>query len=119
MNDTGHLVELCKIFEVPVQGVLKVEVAGLVVAVFNIDGGFFVTDDACTHGPGSLSEGCIEDGVIECDFHNGAFNIRTGEVVAAPCVVPLRTYAVSVVGDNVCIDPSRHASVDTPANAAD
>ena len=109
MNETGRLVELCKIFEVPAQGVVKVEAAGLVVAVFNIDGSFFVTDDACTHGPGSLSEGCIEDGVIECDFHNGAFDIRTGEVVAAPCVIPLRTYAVSVISDTVCIDPSREA----------
>ena len=110
MNETGRLVELCKTFEVPIQGVLKVEAAGLVVAVFNIGGSFFVTDDACTHGPGSLSEGCIEDGVIECDFHNGAFDIRTGEVVAAPCVIPLRTYAVSVIGDSVYIAPLHEAS---------
>ena len=115
MSETIHLVELCKAFDVPMRGVLKVEAGGLVVAVFNIDGRFFVTDDACTHGPGSLSEGCIEDDVIECDFHNGAFNIRTGEVVAAPCVIPLRTYAVTVVGDKVCIDPSRHAIPDTAA----
>jgi hypothetical protein len=36
-----------------------VEVEDLVLAVFNIDGMFFVTDDQCTHGPGSLSEGDI------------------------------------------------------------
>ena len=32
--------------------------------------------------------------MIECDFHNGAFDIRTGEVVAPPCMVPLKTYVV-------------------------
>ena len=33
------------------------------------------------HGPGSLSEGYIEGDVVECNFHNGQFNISTGEVV--------------------------------------
>ena len=115
MSETIHLVELCKTFDVPMGGALKVEAGGLVVAVFNIHGHFFVTDDACTHGPGSLSEGCIDEDVIECDFHNGAFNIRTGEVVAAPCMIPLRTYAVSVIDDKVCIDPSRHAIIGSTA----
>ena len=31
---------------------LKVDKAGLVLAVFNLDGEFFVTADACTHGLG-------------------------------------------------------------------
>lgn len=116
MSETVLLLELCKTADVPLQGALKVETAGLVVAVFNINGRFFVTDDSCTHGPGSLSEGCVEDDIVECDFHNGAFNIRTGEVVAAPCLIALRTYAVSVVDDKVCIDPTRHAIPNTTAN---
>ena len=55
----------------------------MTLAVFNVGGEFFVTDDLCTHGPGSLSEGYLEDDVIECNFHNGQFNVRTGEVVVA------------------------------------
>lgn len=109
MSENVQLLELCKTVDVPQQGALKVEAGGLVLAVFNVNGQFFVTDDSCTHGPGSLSEGCLEDDVIECDFHNGAFNVRTGEVVSAPCLIPLRTYAVSIVDDTICIDPARHA----------
>jgi nitrite reductase/ring-hydroxylating ferredoxin subunit len=41
---------------VDVGGALRVEKDDLILAVFNVDGEFFVTDDACTHGPGSLSE---------------------------------------------------------------
>jgi carbazole 1,9a-dioxygenase ferredoxin component len=33
----------------------------------------------------------------------------TGEVVAPPCMVPLRTYKVSVVDGQVCIDPNASA----------
>ena len=50
-----------------------------------------------------------DEGVVECNFHNGAFNIMTGEVVAPPCMVPLRTYKVSVVDGQVCIDPNASA----------
>lgn len=84
---------------------LKVEREGLTLCVFNLDGRFYVTDDACTHGPGSLSEGAILDDIVECDFHGGAFNIRTGAVEAPPCMQPLRTYAVELVDGTVCVDP--------------
>jgi biphenyl 2,3-dioxygenase ferredoxin subunit len=78
---------------------LRIENGALVLAVFNLDGEFFVTDDTCTHGPGSLSEGCISGDVVECDFHNGSFNIRTGEVVDPPCMIPVKTYK-TVVDEN-------------------
>jgi len=97
-------VELCKIEEVAAGSALKVEAGGLSVAVFNLDGEFYVTDDACTHGPGSLSEGFIDGDVIECNFHNGQFNIKTGEVVAPPCMIPIKTYPTVVEGGKVFIE---------------
>jgi nitrite reductase/ring-hydroxylating ferredoxin subunit len=106
MNEIPTLLELCATADVPEGGALKVEAAGLTVAVFNLGSHFYVTDDACTHGPGSLSEGCIDGEEIECDFHNGVFNIRTGEVVAPPCMVSLRTFAVTVADGKVFIDPA-------------
>ena len=97
-------VELCKSADVAAGNALKVEAAGLVVAVFNLDGEFFVTDDSCTHGPGSLSEGYIDGDVIECNFHNGQFNIKTGEVVSPPCMVPIKTYRTVIDGGKVFIE---------------
>ncbi|MFZ3290251.1 MAG: non-heme iron oxygenase ferredoxin subunit [Telluria sp.] len=118
-----NLLELCPSSEVSGNGALKVEKDGMSLAVFNLDGEFFVTDDLCTHGPGSLSEGYIEGDVIECDFHNGAFNIRTGEVVTPPCMIPLRTYLVHTVDGKVYIDPNQsalasHAHQDCPMKKA-
>ena len=96
--------DLCSTSDVAPGSALKVEMGDLMLAVFNVDGEFFVTDDTCTHGPGSLSEGYIEDDVVECNFHNGQFNIRTGEVVSPPCMIPIKTYAVSLVDDRVTIE---------------
>src|SRR5947209_18409505 len=89
-------IELCSVSEVEPGAAVKVERGDLALAVFNVAGEFFVTDDACTHGPGSLSEGYIEDDVVECNFHNGQFNIKTGEVVSPPCMVPVKTYRTIV-----------------------
>jgi biphenyl 2,3-dioxygenase ferredoxin component len=100
MSGAPSRVRLCRVDDVRAGEALKVEAGGLTVAVFNLDGSFHVTDDACTHGPGSLSEGFIEGDHVECNFHQGVFNIRTGEVVLPPCFVPVKTYR-TVVEDGV------------------
>jgi p-cumate 2,3-dioxygenase ferredoxin subunit len=69
---------------------------GRALAVYRIDGQFFATDDTCTHGAASLADGYIEDGQIECPFHSGRFEIRTGQPSAHPCTEALRTYKVTV-----------------------
>lgn len=97
-------IRLCATDDVAPGQTLKVEVGDLALAVYNVDGAFYVTDDACTHGPGSLSEGYLEDCVIECNFHQGKFDVRTGEVVAPPCMVPVRTYKTAVEDGDVYIE---------------
>jgi len=97
-------IELCRITDVKDGGALRVECRGLFLAVFNVNGEFFVIDDACTHGPGSLSEGYLEGDIIECNFHGGQFNVRTGAVVSPPCTLPLKTYTVTIENDKVLID---------------
>jgi biphenyl 2,3-dioxygenase ferredoxin subunit len=81
-----------------------VEAGGVTVAVYNIDGEFYVTDDNCTHGPGSLSEGFIDGDVVECNFHNGQFNIKTGEVVSPPCMIPVKIYPTRIEDGKVVIE---------------
>jgi nitrite reductase/ring-hydroxylating ferredoxin subunit len=104
MSPRSGRLALCRTIDVATGGTLKVEVAGLVLAVFNVNGEFFVTDDACTHGPGSLAEGYLIDDVVECNFHGGQFNVRTGKVVSPPCLLPVKTYPVIVEDGRVLID---------------
>jgi nitrite reductase/ring-hydroxylating ferredoxin subunit len=104
MSGALQSIELCDASDVPAGGALKVETNGLILAVFNLDGEIYVTDDACTHGPGSLSEGEIYGDRVECNFHKGEFNIKTGEVVAPPCMIALMTYKVTIKNGKVYID---------------
>jgi nitrite reductase/ring-hydroxylating ferredoxin subunit len=100
----ANRIDLCSTADVAPGNALKVEAGDLILAVFNVEGEFYVTDDTCTHGPGSLSEGYIEDEVVECNFHNGQFNIRTGEVVSPPCMIPIKTYRTVVEDGRVLIE---------------
>lgn len=106
MSETTNRVRVCSTDDViPGEGhYVEVAEPELELAVFNIADKFFVTDNTCTHGPGSLSEGFLDGTVIECDFHGGAFDVCTGEVVAAPCMVPLKTYTVTIENGDVMID---------------
>lgn len=67
------------------------------VAVFKVGDEVYVTDDLCTHGQASLSEdGELEGYTIICSWHEGAFDIRTGDATARPCIESLRVYPVSI-----------------------
>ena len=75
-----HKTKLLLSSELKENEVLQVEIIGRpLIAVHNLGGQFFTTDDTCTHGDASLSEGEIEEGEIYCSFHDGAFDIRTGK----------------------------------------
>ena len=105
-SDKAAVVELCDISEVRPDSPLKVEASGELLAVFQLGESYFVTQDLCTHGPGSLSEGYVDGDEIECPFHQGRFCIRTGRPTAAPCTVPLKTWPVVVRAGKICIDIS-------------
>lgn len=91
------LVKICKYDEVEEGKPLSVKIDGLPpLAVFKSDGRIFVTDNTCTHGNAMLTEGFQDGLVAECPFHGGSFDIQTGEPLAAPCKVPLKTYVVTI-----------------------
>ena len=66
------------------------------IAVYNLEGSFYATDDLCSHGEASLAEGDIEGDEIVCPFHEGSFHIPTGAPAAPPCIQPIRSYPVAV-----------------------
>jgi 3-phenylpropionate/trans-cinnamate dioxygenase ferredoxin subunit len=78
-----------------------VEVGDTPVCLINLEGEFYAINDVCTHEDASLSDGEILGDEIECPLHGGAFDIRTGQPVAFPVVVPVETYGVRIVGDEV------------------
>ena len=66
MPDAARLTMLCTASEVRDDRPVRVERDGQAFAVFVVQGQYHVTQDECTHGPGSLAEGWEEG---DCDGH--------------------------------------------------
>jgi nitrite reductase/ring-hydroxylating ferredoxin subunit len=105
-----NVVRICAQSDIAPESVNAYEVGDRRLAVFNIEGNFYVTDDECTHASASLADGMLEDGVIECSLHFGAFDVKSGAVKAPPCSIALRTYKVLLQGDDVFVDLDKDAA---------
>ena len=55
-----------------------VEVHGILIALFNVDGTFYAIDNTCPHAGGPLGEGYLEGYIVECPWHRWRFNVQTG-----------------------------------------
>ena len=83
--------------EVEEDDLVGVALEGREIAIYNLKGKFYATDNICTHAQGCLSDGFVFDDVIECPLHQGRFHIPTGRPKGAPVHIPLRTYPVKLV----------------------
>jgi len=73
------------------------------IAIYNLDGKFYATDDICTHAYASLADGYIEGDKIECPLHGGAFVISTGKACAPPCTEDLKVYPVKIENGQIMV----------------
>jgi ethylbenzene dioxygenase ferredoxin component len=87
---------LCRAEDVLPGRVFKAELpGGEAIAVYNLGGRFFATQDVCTHATASLSEGEVEGELIICPIHFGEFHIPTGKAQGFPACIDLKTFAVA------------------------
>jgi len=83
------------------------EVEGRMIAVYQVDGRYFATENVCPHAYALLSDGWLEGTEIECPLHGARFDIETGAVLEGPAECGLKTYAVRVEGSEVqCVIPA-------------
>jgi len=70
--------------EIPLGTGRTVEVDGIWIAVFNVEGRFYAVDNSCPHAGGPLGEGKLCEGVVECPWHGWRFSVISGERVGNP-----------------------------------
>jgi 3-phenylpropionate/trans-cinnamate dioxygenase ferredoxin subunit len=94
------LYSLCRIDEVPENEIRQFNLKGKEILVINQNMKFHCLEARCTHAGAPLSEGELENGVLQCPWHGSRFKIETGEVVRGPAKKRLPVYA-SIVKDNL------------------
>ncbi len=90
--------------DVPRNGMVAVDVGGTRIAVANAHGVFYAFDDTCTHEQCSLAEGDLDGTTVTCMCHGAQFDVRTGAVLAAPAILPVKAYRIRVDGDALQIE---------------
>ncbi|RST12967.1 bifunctional 3-phenylpropionate/cinnamic acid dioxygenase ferredoxin subunit [Streptomyces sp. WAC05374] len=78
------------------------------IAVFHAGGELYAIDDTCSHQDASLSEGWVEDCLVECPLHGASFDLRTGQPTCLPARRPVRTHQVVVTDGVIHVRPAAH-----------
>jgi nitrite reductase/ring-hydroxylating ferredoxin subunit len=86
----------------PGQG-MTVTVRGVPVALFNVDGTVYATDDACRHAGASLGAGELRGHIVRCRAHGWRYDVTTGQTVHDPEYRVTR-YPVQVVEGTILVD---------------
>ena len=93
---TENWTDAAALADVPEGDVMAVQVAGKEIALYEVDGEVFATDNICTHGAARMSDGFLEGREIECPLHQGKFDVCTGQALCAPLTENIKTYAVRI-----------------------
>ena len=100
----GDFVKVAGVSEIPPGEMKIVDLGGQDVVIANVNGSFFAFGNDCSHRQGPLGEGMLMDTNVECPFHGGQFDVRTGEAVAAPPTESVPTFAVRVEGEDIEVE---------------
>ncbi len=96
--------EATDVTNIPEGDVIAVAVGGAEVALYQVNGEIFATDNICSHGHARLCEGFLEGHEIECPLHQGKFDVRSGQPTCAPVSEPIKTYPLKIEGGKVWLD---------------
>jgi len=90
--------------DVPEDDVMGIDINAKSIALYQVDGEIFATDNICTHGNARLCDGFLEGHEIECPLHQGKFDIRNGKAMCAPLTEDIRIYPVKIEGGRVFVE---------------
>lgn len=98
---TTEYVKLCEESEIAEGQVKTFEVKDRPIAVARWQGSFYAFDNICTHDGGSLGDGDLVKGQIQCPRHGARFELKTGQVTRMPAVIGIETYETKVENGEV------------------
>ncbi len=96
----AEFIKVAAITDLPPGSAMTVSAKGKAIALFNVGGTVYATDDTCLHQGGPLGEGILQGDTIVCPWHMWEYNVRTGEKVGNP-ELKLATYPVRIEGTDI------------------
>jgi len=106
------LIRVASISQIPVGEARHFEVEGEEIVIVNAGAYLYAISDVCSHEYFHLSDGEVDldTTTIECPKHGSTFDLASGRPLSLPAVLPVRTYGVKLVGEDVMVDVLEPAS---------
>ena len=101
---SDNWIDVVAVESVPEADVTAVYVDGKEIALYEMEGEIFATDNLCTHGAGRMSDGFFDGREIECPLHQGRFDVCTGQAMCAPLTDNIRVYPVRIENKRVFVN---------------
>lgn len=101
MSEAQNWVTVAKRADLPAGQIKGVKVGKQEIAIYNLDGEFYATDNVCSHAYAQLSDGFLDKTMVVCPLHAGCFDVKTGKAVEAPAEEDIKTFPVRVVGEEI------------------
>lgn len=86
-----------------------VRVKGHSIALFNVEGRIYATDNQCPHMGYPLTRGAVRHGVLTCDWHGWSFDLEGGGCFVGGCD-DLATFPVDIRDGDIWLDVTRPES---------
>lgn len=100
---SDNWIDIASVDDLPDEDVVGIDASGKSIALYQVEGEVYATDNICTHGNARLCDGFLEGHEIECPLHQGKFDIRSGKAMCAPLTEDVKTYPVKIEGSRVFV----------------
>ncbi len=101
----SHWIHVAALSDVPMGESKAVKLdEGRSVALFNVDGRIYATDNQCPHMGYPLTRGAVRNGILTCDWHGRSFDLEGGGCFNYECD-DLQTFPVDVRQNEIWIQP--------------
>ena len=88
--------DVCEADQVAEGAMFPFELEENKLVLYRVDGEIYATTNVCSHAFALLSDGWLDDGLVECPLHGAQFDVRDGSVARGPADCPIKCYRVRV-----------------------
>jgi nitrite reductase/ring-hydroxylating ferredoxin subunit len=93
---TDSWVALCEFDDLGEDTMLPFEVGPHRIVVYRVGGRAYATNNVCSHAFALLTDGWLEDGLVECPLHGAQFDVTNGAVARGPADCPIETFKTRI-----------------------
>ena len=101
-NQSGDI-EVAFLDELKTDQMMLIHINKKRIVIGKAEDGYVAFDDRCTHRGGTLADGAMICGRVQCPWHGSQFDCKTGAVKAGPAKEPIQTYSLKETDGKIYI----------------